>query len=147
MNNDDKLDKSRKLSSWFVSKEILCHDWIDSTDVSRNRKIKQGEIYMCELGENLGYEICKTRPVLIISADQYSSSGQVTIIPLTSTPRKIRVHYVLKKNKYNFLMNDSTLKVDQTKSVSTARLTARIGRIDTDDLTRVKTRLKTLFGI
>ncbi|WP_413480270.1 type II toxin-antitoxin system PemK/MazF family toxin [Carnobacterium maltaromaticum] len=146
-NNDRKLEKSRKISNWFISKEVIAHDWIESDEKQKNRHLKQGQVYNCELGENIGYEISKNRPVLVVSDTCYSQQGQVVIIPLTKNVRPMRTHYVLKSHKYSFLTFDSTVKSEQIRSVSSGRLNSLLGTITDEDMSLVKLRIKTIFNI
>ncbi|WP_225743668.1 type II toxin-antitoxin system PemK/MazF family toxin [Marinilactibacillus sp. Marseille-P9653] len=140
--------KIKKLRSWSPRKEILSSNWEDLSDNAKNRYFRQGQVVMCELGENLGYEISNSRPVLIVSDSKFNSAGQVIVIPLTKNIRDhVRTHYTLKKEKYNFLTFDSCVKTEQVKSISTVRLKNVIGFVKTEDMTGVKARLKTIFAI
>lgn len=147
MNDLKKQMKSLMLDSWSISKESIASNWIDATVIQKNLKLYQGEIYLCELGENIGYEISKVRPVLIISDSRYSHQGQAVIIPLTKNTRPQRTHYILKKSKYSFLTYDSCVKSEQIRSVSSIRLIQKLGEVDPYDINNVKIRLKTLFSI
>lgn len=147
MNDLEKQRKSSMLDNWFISKESIASNWIDATSTQKNIRLHQGEVYLCELGENIGYEICKLRPVLVISDSRYSQQGQAVVIPLTKNTRPQKTHYVLKKSKYNFLTFDSCLKSEQIRSISSIRLNQKLGQIDSTDIDKVKIRLKTLFSI
>ena len=56
-------------------------------------------------------------------------------------------HYILKKEKYDFLTWDSCIKTEQIRSIASIRLEEIIGKIDDDDMRRVKNRLKSLINI
>lgn len=147
MSSAEKQEKSNKLTSWGVTKELLAHNWIDLNNTDRNKNLNPGEIYMCEFGENIGYEIGERRPVLIISDGWYSKNGTAVVIPLTKHIKKIPLYYNLLKDKYSFLEYDSCVKVDQIKNISSIRLQNNLGKIDTEDLARIKSRLKRLFKL
>jgi len=144
-----KQNKTTKLNIWSISKEELAHEWIDLNESMRNRKLRQGDVVFCELGENLGYEINNPRPVLVVSDTRYSEQGQFVGIPLTknNTRRRMATHYTLYKSNYSFLQYDSCVKAEQLKSFSTIRVDQKIGSINQRDLNRVKLRLKSLFGM
>ncbi|WP_251865428.1 type II toxin-antitoxin system PemK/MazF family toxin [Enterococcus malodoratus] len=153
-----KQTKSQKLGIWSVSKETLALEWIDKESRLKQRYLNQGDVYLCELGENIGHEEAKERPVLILSDSRYNTSGLVTIAPLTSTIKlvenvkdrkspKIKTHYVLRKEKYHFLKNDSTVLVENVRTISVIRLNSYKGQIEEGDIAAIKNRLKTLFGI
>lgn len=147
MNELQKQKKSSQLDNWFISKENMANKWIDLKRDQKNLKIKQGEIYLCELGENIGYEICKARPVLIVSETRYSQQGQAVIVPLTKNIRPQKTHYILKRNNYDFLTFDSCVKTEQIRSIASIRLIHKLGEITDEDFCRVKNRLRTLFSV
>lgn len=143
-----KQQKTNKLASWSISKETLACDWLRKTEKEKNIKFKQGQVVMCEIGENIGYEICNVRPSIVISDGRYSSMGQLTIIPLTKNISKnLKTHYTLIESKYPFLSFDSCVKTEQIKSVSSTRMNKILGQIDKEDLKKIKVRLKSLFNI
>lgn len=153
-----KAEKINNLNLWRENKESLAVEWIDNESREKNRIIKQGELYTCQLGENIGHEQCKERPVLIISDSRYNNNGIVIGIPLTSTvlldtrvtdrkKPKILTHYVLRKQNYSYLKNDSTINSTQVRSISTIRLQKYLGSISESDLNAVKIRLRTAFGL
>lgn len=150
---NEKQSKKQRLANWAISKEELSYEWIENSGNFKNRYIKQGDIFICELGENIGHEQNKGRPVLILSNTRYNENGLATIAPLTSTIRaddnvlKIKTHYVLRKENYDFLENNSTVLVENIKTVSSVRLGNYIGNIEESDFSAIKTRLKTLFNI
>lgn len=156
--HDKKLEKSIKIENWFISKDILSNDWIENEKKQKKRCFKQGEIYMCELGENLGHEQSKTRPVLIVSDNRYNCDGMVNVVPLTTTIRyqnqklpkkvpKINTHYVLRKENNDFLSNDSAVLVEHMKNTCVIRLNKYMGEISENDIAGVKNRIKKLFNL
>lgn len=162
--------KKGRLESWSTEKERLSTEWIENEFRERGRFIKQGEIYTCDVGENIGSEIrghekageeiAHVRPVLVISDTRFNNNGLLTVLPLTSTvktkedkavPKRIsptiKNHYILRKSNYEFLKNDSTISPNQIRSISSIRLKHFLGSISEDDLPGIKNRLKTFFGI
>lgn len=154
-----KTQKSAALTRWHSNKITLAHRWIDDEITQKQRRMVQGAIHLCELGENVGSEQNKKRPVLIISNNNINKNNtNVVVIPLSSklatkTNKKGTViprystHYFLKKSKYTFLDSDSSVKTEHIATVSKVRLDAFLGKIDQDDIDKVSIRLKTLFDI
>jgi mRNA interferase MazF len=112
----------------------------------------RGAIHYCALGENIGNEQNKERPVIIVSSDTINStSGNVLVAPLTETLKKKRKngelvltkdgkpvpkyssHLFLFKDKYGFLADNSAIMTEEIKSVSKARLKNHRGTV-TDPL-------------
>lgn len=149
MNNEnEKQKKSNDLGIWNVSKNELALNWFELSHEEKNKAFQQGQVVYCEVGENIGYEICKTRPALIVSDDRYSSFGTLSVIPLTKNiNRNLRTHYTLLKENYDFLYYDSCVKTEQIRIISSNRVTKLLGEITEEDLRKVKLRIKTLFNL
>ena len=53
------------------------------------RQIQQGQIYICELGENIGSEQSGERPCLIIQNNILNETSDVVIVlPITSKAKR-----------------------------------------------------------
>lgn len=122
------------ITEWANKMQII----IDSLSLNLNKKPKRGEIWTCELGENIGSEENKTRPVIIIQNDTGNLKSPTTIIvPISNRPKKIEVHVKIKKSDY-ILMEDETDQItgtilcEQIKVVSKARLGRHIATLETE---------------
>lgn len=98
------------------------------------RSIKEGEIWWCRLGENVGNEICGKgkdflRPVLIV---RKLSKTNFIGIPLTSQ-KHVGSWYVEFKfgEKYEYAV------VAQVENISVKRLFYKMGEVPKDDLIKV----------
>ncbi len=154
---DIRLDKATGLVQWHVAKFSIALRWIDTQEDQQKRPIVQGAIFACDFGNNIGNEINKTRPCVVVSNNTMNiHDGNVVVVPLTKTQkvklgsdRKIPrypTHYFLHKEKYIFLADDSTVVCSQMRSVSRIRLTTFIGMVDDEDLNRIFLRIKAVFG-
>ena len=80
------------------------------------RNIKQGEIYMVNLGENnVGSEEKGVRPCVIISAEMLNKNrNNVIVIPITSSTTKKDMinHYELQKENYDFSHSSSIMFIN-----------------------------------
>ncbi|WP_039968032.1 type II toxin-antitoxin system PemK/MazF family toxin [Weissella confusa] len=144
--------KVRNLETWAHSK-IRMQESYESRMIRQDRKkIEKGGIYRVNLGFNLGHEIDKRRPALIISNQEYNDSpnGMATVIPLTKDVvvmedgiPKYSFHYILRKEEFSFLEFDSTLEIDQIRSVSRRRIDASeiIGKISDETLQNIQTKI------
>ncbi|MGG2094061.1 type II toxin-antitoxin system PemK/MazF family toxin [Bacillus sp. S13(2024)] len=150
---DEKLDK---LNEWREEKEKLAIAFFDEEHSIKEIKVSKGEIYNCYLGENIGHEQCKTRPVLIISSDFFNDrTSTVTVAPLSTTivTKEIRKdgrtrrvlrfksQYRLHQWKFNYLAEDSVVKLDQLKTVCKSRLQERLGCLDEQTQTGINQKI------
>ncbi len=106
------------------------------------RRIREGDIWWCALGENVGIEIngkSKTfaRPILVLrKLGKYSFMG----IPLTSK-RHIGSWYA----KFYFRGIEQYAALAQARVVSVARLYRKIGEADQQDMFIVRNKFQQLY--
>lgn len=117
-------------------------------------QVMRGGIFDCELGiGNIGGEKNKTRPVLVLSKNDLNKGNTVVVVPL-STKYHIghngrpayKNHYLLKKQRYNFLDRDSVVKFEDIRCVDVVRLRKLRGNIDEADMRRMKKCMLFLAG-
>lgn len=103
--------------------------------------VEQYDVFLINLDPTIGHEIKKTRPCLIISPNEMNSNiATVIIAPMTTTSRHYptRVKTVFKK-KTGYIV------LDQIRTVDKARLVKKIGRINSDTITSVKSVLREML--
>lgn len=146
----------KELESWAPVKVKKQQQYERKMYKQDRKRIVRGNIYDVNLGQNLGHEIDKRRPALVISNQAYNNSpnGMATIIPLTkdivddeSGHPLYNFHYILRKEQFNFLACDSTLELDQIRAVSRKRIDSGwvIGSIDESTLDRIQQKLSSFF--
>ena len=93
---------------------------------------KQGEIWRVNFDPTLGSEVQKTRPALVMSADDIGILPLRIVVPITAwseeysnRPWMIR----LEPNPNNQLTKPSAADVFQIKSISTQRFLNKLGNI------------------
>jgi mRNA interferase MazF len=105
---------------------------IENTDlrIFANRR----EIWWCHIGINIGTELCGKneffeRPVLVMKV---YNKNTIKVVPLTSK-EKSGVYYF----QLNFNQIKSCASLSQVKTISTKRLSRKIGRIDQKQFARL----------
>lgn len=119
-------------------------------NVSRNTKVipRRGEIWTCELGQNVGSEENKIRPVIIIQNNTGNKNAPTTIVaPISNRPKKIAVHIELRENDYKLENGEKnyitgTILAEQIKVVSKARLGRHIATLNKDFTEMLNSKLK-----
>ena len=89
MNADEQrvLTKAQRLTSWNSQKLYYCI----GKNHQRRWTVKRGEVYFVDLGENVGSEECKIRPVVVLQSDAYNFRSPVfTAAIISSSPVTIR---------------------------------------------------------
>ena len=96
--------------------------------------VKYGELWIADFEPQVGEEITKKRPALILSNNLFNSSQKlVFVVPLTTWQDKFyKGIWFLKidKNATNNLNVDSAINCSQIKSFSKDRLIEKIGEVD-----------------
>ena len=95
--------------------------------------IEQGEIWLVQFYPQVGSEISKLRPAIVISHDTIGRLPLKTIVPITDWKANYR-HYPwmiqIQKNKVNGLTKVSAIDCFQVKNFSNERLVEKIGTVD-----------------
>lgn len=161
------------LGKWLGNK-IDLHSKAQTPSV-RRALITQGEVWMCDLGFNVGEEKNKKRPVVIISNNRIHRTGKVIVAPITDAKGKMNASdlpqqntwYLLYSNStdsndwfkpsrtlprlaiaYPFLSKDSVIQCEEVRSVSKARLDSiKLGDLDSGDFSRLKQKIKNVFNL
>jgi len=90
------------------------------------RAVLRGEVYWVNLDPNVGTEIQKTRPALVVSPDDMNAAlPRVIIAPITSAgqPMGCRPEVV-------FQTKSARILLDQLRCVDKLRLGKKMGRIE-----------------
>lgn len=109
----------------------------------------RGEIWNAELAPTRGHEQDGSRPVLIISTDDFNSSPAelVAVLPITTKDKRIRTHLSVGPGGITGLRSKSFILADQIRTISTDRLTKRIGRVEQSTLDDVGYVLRMLLEL
>ena len=101
----------------------------------------RGDVYLIELDPTRGSEIRKTRPCLVVSPDELNQHLRTVIVaPMTTGgqayPWRVRCRF---RERAGFVA------IDQLRTVDSARLVKRLGRVSPGTLTAVLAILQEMF--
>ena len=100
-------------------------------------RILRGDILWAELDSTQGQEQSGRRPVLILSRDVFNErSGTVIAIALTSQEPKAGFPLTLELNPPT-LPKRSWAKISQIRTLSTLRLSTKIGSVSPEELNQI----------
>ncbi len=90
----------------------------------------------------------KSRPALVIQADQFSEHASATVLPVTSTlvPAPL-LRVTIEPSAENGLHKPSQVMVDKAMTVKRDKVGPAFGRIDADALVEVERCLAVFLGI
>ena len=112
--------------------------------------IKQFEIWIADLNPQIGTELGKTRPVLVIQTNLLNKIPHPSTIvcPMTSNVKKgseiLRIH--LKKGTAN-LHQACDVMIDQVRAIDNKRLTKKIGVLPDELVDLVKENIQIVLDL
>jgi mRNA interferase MazF len=135
MPDDEKLKKDFK--KWFALKPKLEDRFVPDTF-----SFKEGQIWWCSLGVNIGIEIDGKndffeRPVLIF---QIFTRPHVLVIPISSEGYEDHYHIPIR-----ILGRESFIILSQIRTISSRRLLEKLDAVTPDEFKMVRIRLKEML--
>lgn len=109
-------------------------------------RILRGDIVWTDLNPTKGHEQAGLRPVLVLSHDVFNErSGTVIAVALTSQPQRAGFPLNLELSS-STLPRTSWVKISQIRTLSTQRLTKKIGRASPEEVDLVIEGLNEIIG-
>lgn len=111
------------------------------------KEIKRGEIYSADFGAGFGSEQGGVRPVLILqnnTGNRHSPTTIVAAITGRKTKAALPTHVAIMTSG---LKTESTVLLEQIRTIDKARLGEYIGRLDSKTLTAVDRAIVVSLGI
>ena len=114
--------------------------------MARLLRISRGDIVWADLEPTRGNEQAGLRPVLVLSQDVFNErSGTVIAMALTSQPQRAGFPLTLELTSSK-LPKKSWIKISQIRTLSTERITGKIGRATAEELNLVIEGLSEIIG-
>lgn len=121
---------------WYDEKTIMDEIMRKKRMTEKERKAvnfmpKRGDIWMVDFGSNVGSEIAKARPAIIVSSARYNeTSSLITVIPVSKSARPMRTHVEISENTTSEGVVEGFGKAEQIRTVSKGRFGEKIGRLN-----------------
>ncbi len=104
--------------------------------------VRRSEIYSVALDPTVGTEMQKTRPCVVVSPDELNTRlDRVIVAPVTSTIRPLRFRVTT-----TVAGRPGSVVLDQLRTVDTARLGKRIGKVDARTMGDILNTLQAMFA-
>jgi mRNA interferase MazF len=101
--------------------------------------MKQGEIWFTDLNHMKGGEQAGFRPVVFTSGNLLNENVNIVICcPLTSKVKNYHGNVILIPSKLNGLTENLEVLIFHVRSISKERLTRKIGKINSEELEKIK---------
>ena len=103
---------------------------------------RRGEVYLVALDPTRGREIRKSRPCVVVSPDDLNAHLQTVLV----APMTTGGHAYPFRIPCRFRKRDGFVVLDQLRTVDSARLVRRLGKLSTPTLTAVLGTLQDMFA-
>lgn len=112
-----------------------------------NGRIYKGELYYADLKEGVGSEQSGSRPVLILQNNIGNRfSPTVIVAPITTSVSKHRIPTHVTITGFG-LKTESTVLLEQIKTIDKKRLSGYIGKIDKHTFKNIEKAIKVSLGM
>lgn len=116
-----------------------------------SRKILRGDVFYANLGnDGVGSEQNGRRPVAIVSNDLCNKfSPTITVVVVTSkvAKKKLPTQVLIEKDEYGFLLSDSMVTCEQTRTIDKSRLSTYLGRLNEETMEEVDRAIEIQNGL
>ena len=138
------LQDIEKILEWFKLKLYLNYN----SQNSSKRIVKRGQVYKCNLGYNIGSEMCKERPVVIIQNDIANLKSSI-IVPITHNEKELPCIVPInnKIDENNNILLDGFVNTSNIRVVSKARLGDYICNLNKSELKKFDESIAKSLGI
>lgn len=103
---------------------------------------RRGEVYLVALDPTRGREIRKSRPCVVVSPDDLNAHLQTVLV----APMTTGGHAYPFRIPCRFRKRDGFVVLDQLRTVDSARLVRRLGKLSAPTLTVVLSTLQDMFA-
>lgn len=109
---------------------------------------RRGEVWQVDFDPIRGHEQGRQRPAVVVSADAFNAgpAALLVVCPLTTRERRIRFHVPVDPPEGGLHVRSFVL-CDQIRTISTDRLTARLGLLHVASLGAIEERLRILLDL
>lgn len=110
--------------------------------------MKNAEVWLIDFNPQVGAEVKKMRPAIIVSNNAVGSLPLKIVVPVTDLSKgKMLWHVELKPNKINGLTKSSVADCFQVKSISENRFVKKIGKLSEEEMVNIKATLMLVMDI
>ena len=107
--------------------------------------MRRGEVWTVSGGKD---HAGKPRPALIVQDDSFDATDSITICVFTTDPTDAPLFRLLvEPNERNGLRVTCRLMVDKITTVPKAKMGARVGRLDEEDMVRLNQAMTVFLGM
>lgn len=146
--NNNNYNDFIRICNWLGNKLDLCikanqQDILRQKDTNKYHPIRprKGDIYVAELGENIGGEISSRHLIVVIQNNSINTYGNTVIVaPISSSLKYSKTHIIINNEDIKNGRLDklpSKVKTEQIKHIDKARLVKKIAELNNDTMEKI----------
>lgn len=153
MNNDTlrTMQQSQRYNQW-LSQKIF---YVFGKNYQRKWTVKRGEVYFVDLGQNVGSEENKIRPVVVLQANAYNFKSPVFTCAIISTSPvtipdiqiPISGHYTYNDDKGVVKTLSGAIDLGQIKTIAKERIVSQKVCTLKNEVNDIDSKLLNIFGL
>lgn len=145
------LTKSQRINSWSCQKLYYGIAKLHQ----RKWTVKRGEVYFVDLGENIGSEENKLRPVVVLQSNSYNFNSPVftcaiisnSSVTLPDIQIAIKNNYLYVDEKGNSKKLTGAVDLGQVKTIAKERIVSKKICLLKEEMNEIDTKLFNVFGL
>ena len=104
-------------------------------------EIERGDVFWARLDPTVGFELQKTRPVVVLSINPLNKARKtVVVVPLSTSAPSIEFLNVA-------LKGGSVARCEHMRAIDKTRLADRIGSISDNDMAKIEEGISRILGV
>lgn len=104
-------------------------------------EIERGDVFWARLDPTVGFELQKTRPVVVLSINPLNKARKtVVVVPLSTSAPAIEFLNVA-------LKGGSVARCEHMRAIDKTRLADRIGSISDNDMAKIEEGISRILGV
>lgn len=110
--------------------------------------MKNGEVWLVDFAPQVGQEVKKRRPAIVVSNNVVGSLALKIVVPITNPERYFQNwHVPIIAAEHNGLSKDSVADCFQVKSISEQRFVKKLGELSEEEFSDVKIALMLVLDL
>lgn len=110
--------------------------------------IRSGEVWLVNFSPQIGQEISKVRPAVVVNHDSVGTLKLKIVVPLTDAIKSPKTWLIgISPSRSNGLTKESVADCFQIKSISEDRFIKSIGRLSDEEFESIKIGLATVLDL
>lgn len=108
---------------------------------------RRGSLYLVDLDPNVGHELKKTRPAVVVSNDHMNELAEtILVMPITAGKHRY-FHWVPLDSPDDGVSKPSAIVTEQVRAIDKRRLQRRLGAVRPETMEKIEQAIRDNFAL